>query len=271
MRRGSGAEIPAAGAKAPAEGTLSGLHALLVDDNAVSQIDAVGSLETLGCRVDIASSGQEAIGAAGSRPFDFILIDVAMPHMDGLVAASEIRQREGHNTRTPIIGLSAFALAAGRRLAVTAGMDDMIAKPLSVSVLVETVARHVRLADDTNSGEVPVTAGHDRHFDGPVLTSAMGGLDADMRRQLLTEFRKDVVTQTELLVCACRELDWTTVESAGCALKGLSGAFGARSLHERSNSIVAMCSDGNTSGLRSEVGALEAMTRQVFESLAAWE
>ncbi len=250
---------------------LTGLHALLVDDNPISQIDALGCLETLGCRIDVAGSGREALEAAWSRPFDFILMDLAMPHPDGLAVTREIRGGSGHNAGTPIIGLSPYALETDRQLAGAAGMSDLIAKPVSGAALAQTVARHIDVGEVDDRDEIRAAVNLVRHFDGTVLLPAVDGQDADMRRELLAQFGKDVESRTALLVRACRNRDWGAVQTAGCALKSLAGAFGATSLLERATAIISAGRTEDASGLQSEIRALEVLVPQILEVLGAWE
>ena len=105
-----------------------GLHVLLAEDNAVNQRVVVRILERLGCRVDLACNGHEAVVATRTRRYDLVLMDQHMPEMDGIEATREIRQQEG--TRTPIVALTASILQEDRERCFAAGMDDFLAKPI---------------------------------------------------------------------------------------------------------------------------------------------
>jgi CheY-like chemotaxis protein len=111
---------------------------LLAEDNVVNAKLAVRMLERLGCRVDVASNGHEALKMVQSIPFDIVFMDCQMPEMDGFEATRAIRQWEGASgvgqspiTRLPIVALTANAMQGDRERCLAAGMDDYITKPLA--------------------------------------------------------------------------------------------------------------------------------------------
>jgi CheY-like chemotaxis protein len=112
-------------------------HVLLVEDNPVNQEVAYEMLSWLGCQVDVANNGQEAIAAFERCTYDLILMDVQMPEMDGLEATHNIRQREAQNNRphTTIVALTAHALDSDREQYLAAGMDGYLSKPFTVDQL----------------------------------------------------------------------------------------------------------------------------------------
>jgi CheY-like chemotaxis protein len=118
-----------------------GLRVLLAEDNKVNQLVALRVLEKQGHRVILANDGREALLAFEDNELDVILLDVQMPEIDGLEAATEIRRREaGNGKRIPIIGLTAHAMAEDRRACLAAGMDAYLAKPFQPRELIEIIA-----------------------------------------------------------------------------------------------------------------------------------
>ncbi|PJI49954.1 MAG: hybrid sensor histidine kinase/response regulator [Pseudomonas sp.] len=101
---------------------------LLVEDNPVNQLVARGLLQKLGCQVDIAINGEEALKQLDGAEFDLVLMDCNMPVMDGYQATHEIRQ-SGRWPGLPVIALTANALPDERERCRAAGMDDYLAKP----------------------------------------------------------------------------------------------------------------------------------------------
>jgi signal transduction histidine kinase/CheY-like chemotaxis protein len=117
---------------------------LVAEDNVVNQRVAVRLLETLGCRVDVAASGVEAIKMLEARVYDLVLMDCQMPEMDGYEATREIRRRESRaGGRTTIVAMTAHALAGDREKCVEAGMDDFVTKPVRRETLADVIDRHV--------------------------------------------------------------------------------------------------------------------------------
>jgi CheY-like chemotaxis protein len=118
------------------------LRILLAEDNMVNQKLMIRILEKRGHTVVVVKTGKEAVAIWKRQPFDVILMDVQMPEMDGFEATSIIREAErissgGH---TPIIALTAHAMAGDRQRCLTAGMDGYISKPIQVHNLFEVIA-----------------------------------------------------------------------------------------------------------------------------------
>jgi CheY-like chemotaxis protein len=116
---------------------------LVVEDNAVNQMVAARLLEKLGCRVDVAANGREAVEMVGLLPYDAIFMDCQMPEMDGFEATQEIRRREGTSVHRPIIAMTANAMQGDRERCLDSGMDDYISKPIRKADLTEALARHL--------------------------------------------------------------------------------------------------------------------------------
>src|SRR5262245_15972395 len=111
-------------------------RALVVEDNAVNQEMARAMLDMLGFEVATASNGREGVAAAAADPeLDLILMDCQMPVMDGLAASRAIRAAEPPGMRVPIVALTGNAMHGDREACLSAGMDDYLAKPFSLSAL----------------------------------------------------------------------------------------------------------------------------------------
>jgi two-component system sensor histidine kinase/response regulator len=114
----------------------SGLRILLAEDNFVNRAVAAALLEKNGHSLAHASNGTEAVEAAEREAFDLIFMDVQMPEIDGFEATRRIRTAEqGTDRHTPIVALTAHAMAGDRERCLASGMDDYLSKPLKKEAL----------------------------------------------------------------------------------------------------------------------------------------
>ena len=120
------------------------MHILVVDDNRVNLRVAEKQLQRLGYRVDLADGGKAAIDALSGTKYPIVLLDCEMPEMDGYVTTAEIRRRENGSRHTMIIAMTAHALEGERARCLKAGMDDYVAKPVTLQALAAVLARCTR-------------------------------------------------------------------------------------------------------------------------------
>ena len=126
-------------------------HLLVVEDNAVNLDVASSTLKQLGCSVVTASNGRSALQLFAQENFDLILMDCEMPIMDGFEATRRMREfervmpglrdEEDSRPRTPIVALTAHALAEVRERCLEAGMDDFLVKPYDELQMADILGR----------------------------------------------------------------------------------------------------------------------------------
>ncbi len=163
-RQAGGSAPDASPGAAPDEGRK--IRVLLAEDNAVNQKVAVRMLEKLGCRIDVAHNGKEAVDALAKIPYDLVFMDCQMPEMDGFEATHAIREAEsragfrlaaiGDRTEAsspthcpspithchiPIVAMTANAMQGDRERCLEAGMDDYITKPVKSDELRRVLAK----------------------------------------------------------------------------------------------------------------------------------
>lgn len=116
---------------------------LVVEDNLTNQIVAEGTLEKMGCNVELASNGMEAVSAVKEKQYNLIFMDCQMPIMDGYKATENIRKIEKENgtERIPIVALTAHAMKGDRERCFAVGMDDYIAKPFREPQLAQILTK----------------------------------------------------------------------------------------------------------------------------------
>ena len=118
--------------------SLNDANILLVEDNLINQKIVILSLKGMVKNIDLASNGKEALDKFGTSKYDIILMDIQMPVMDGIIATKKIREIESStNTQTPIIAITANALAGDRENCLAVGMNDYISKPFQVDILIQ--------------------------------------------------------------------------------------------------------------------------------------
>jgi PAS domain S-box-containing protein len=125
-------------ALAPAGGP--GRRVLIVEDNEVNQRVAAALVERMGYVATVVGDGVAALEALDRHPYDVVLMDCQMPRMDGYEATAEIRRRQGEG-HTPIIAMTASAMASERDRCLAVGMDDHVPKPIRRDALEAALRR----------------------------------------------------------------------------------------------------------------------------------
>jgi len=121
---------------------INSKHILLAEDAVPNQRVAAAILKQMGCTVDVANNGNEAIAMWAEGKYDLILMDCQMPELNGLDATKIIREQEFKKrmTRIPVIALTANATAEDKRICLTAGMDQFISKPYNRAELISVLS-----------------------------------------------------------------------------------------------------------------------------------
>ncbi|WP_204139145.1 chemotaxis protein CheB [Halomicronema sp. CCY15110] len=109
---------------------LSGLRFLIVEDNPSNSQLLVAILSEYDCDITTVENGQQALEVLAIANFDIVLLDCQMPVTDGYDMTRQLRQREGRDRHTIVIGVTAHALAGDREKCLAAGMDDYMSKPI---------------------------------------------------------------------------------------------------------------------------------------------
>jgi PAS domain S-box-containing protein len=118
----------------------AGTRVLLAEDEPITQEVSRGLLEDVGLAVDVAEDGQQALALARRNRYALILMDMQMPHMNGIDATRAIRA-DSLNRSTAILAMTANAVDEDRQLCIDAGMNDHIAKPVQPELLFETLLK----------------------------------------------------------------------------------------------------------------------------------
>lgn len=146
------------------------LNILLAEDSPTNQLLATANLQKAGHTVTVAKNGRLAVEAFEGGEFDIILMDVAMPEMDGIEATLAIREieaeRGGH---IPIVAMTAFAMNEYREKCAAAGMDSYATKPISVVELNRAIAPFMMAKEQAQAENVAAT---ETETEADVMSSA---------------------------------------------------------------------------------------------------
>ncbi|WP_232787909.1 hybrid sensor histidine kinase/response regulator [Paraglaciecola sp. MB-3u-78] len=126
--------------------TLPSAKVLAVDDLEINLRLLTTWLKNTNLQLTLAFSGADAVSQCKDNEFDLILMDVQMPHMDGLEATKQIRQTD-LNLGTPIIAVTAHAFKEEQDKLLASGMDDYLPKPINLSDLIDLIKRWCLIAD----------------------------------------------------------------------------------------------------------------------------
>jgi signal transduction histidine kinase/DNA-binding response OmpR family regulator/HPt (histidine-containing phosphotransfer) domain-containing protein len=233
------------------------LNILLAEDNAVNQQLAVQLLEKHGHSVTVAENGQEALDALQNADFDLVLMDVQMPVMGGLEAATEIRRRErATGEHIPVVAMTAHAMDGDREKCLEAGMDGYVSKPIDPRTFLKTVEDlgHAPSLD----GDAHLVGAFDgrKPLDADALLERFAG-NRKLLRAILKTFREDCPTMMAKIRDALKKQDCAAVADAAHALKGSVGNFGETAAFESAREIEKKGRQGKLDGTWDTYAALE--------------
>ena len=244
-----------------------GKRILLVEDNLTNQQVALGILGKFGLRADTAENGAEALSALERNPYDLVLMDVHMPVMDGLEATRRIR--EGHsgvlNPAVPIIAMTALAFMEDRERCLAAGMNDYISKPVDPKALRAVLERWL-----AEKGMGPPTPAVDQAaqaetrpgeettpvFDRSGLMERLMD-DEELARMVIAGFLEDIPVQIQALKEYLDKDDAAGAHRQAHTIKGASANIGGEALRELAFEMEKKGKEGDLTGVRSRMGALE--------------
>ena len=189
------AESPAASVLTlPKAGTKPGIAVLIAEDNAINRIVLVEMLRVLGCRIDEAANGVEAVTLATRTRYDLILMDLSMPEMDGLEATKRLRAA-GASQTSRIVALTAHVMPDTRGRMIHAGLDEILPKPVTLEALARLIQR-----GPAKTPEAPAPAGGV----GLLSMDVVGQLCASFAPQALNRLVDSFVRETDQVIAMLR-------------------------------------------------------------------
>ncbi|HPW57270.1 MAG TPA: response regulator [Candidatus Rifleibacterium sp.] len=223
---------------------LYGVRVLLAEDNLINQEIALELLQQAGCSVRIASDGCQAVEEimAADVPWDIVLMDVQMPHMDGLDATRMIRA-DSRFADLPIVAMTAHAMSDARDRCLQSGMNAHIVKPINPEDLFQTIRRFCRPDQQIpRAQQVKVLA------ESSPESFRVDGLDvvSGMRRvmgnfslyvKLLRRFVEEQANVSTRITQLLEQGDTTRAAQLVHAIKGVSGNLGATEVFAQAQNL----------------------------------
>jgi PAS domain S-box-containing protein len=244
---------------------------LVVEDNRVNQLVALGILETLGYAADTADDGVEAVDAWRRGGYAGVLMDVQMPRMDGYAAARAIRDLEPEGQRIPVLAMTAAAVEGEREKCLAAGMDDFLTKPVNPDSLRAMLRRWLSVGPGERPGPGPEARVHDGVLDLDRLDmlrdlepGSTGYLD-----KAIASFVARVTESVHAIRSATAATDPGALTSAAHRLKGSALNLGLPGVGHLAHELEMLGDTGSTIGAQALLEDLEAaLSRAVAEVLA---
>ncbi|MBK9375916.1 MAG: response regulator [Holophagales bacterium] len=259
-----------------AMGARHPLRILLAEDNPTNRELALLMLERLGYAADVAANGAEAVDAIRQNVYDFVLMDVQMPELDGIEATRRIRAELGA-AGPRIAAMTAHALPGDREACLAAGMDDYLVKPMGISDLVSALERAAAaispLVDEAESppppsesavppppGPLPTPPGLDEKS-WARLHASLGARSSDLLPGIVRSFAHE---SEGLLASARAALSAERADELHRAvhtLKSTSASFGALELS-------SLCREAESRAKENETTTLGPLLDRIEEELA---
>lgn len=235
----------------------TGWRILVAEDNAINQKVVFAMLQGLGCSVDIASNGAEAVVLWKAGVYDLILMDCQMPVMSGFEATETIRSEE-KDGRIPIIAMTAQAYARDRERCLACGMDEHLSKPLTKAELRSVLARWLKL-ESTAPRYAAVSGPKDTSLDTVMLARLEGELGEGGREtlvMLIGDFLAEFPTVLDRLDGFIKAADWGRVSFEAHRVRSSTGNLAAVEL-------AAQCKALEEAGLRADAARAPELLQEI--------
>ena len=245
-----------------------GAHVLVAEDNPVNMEVARQYLIELGCRVEIAENGKDAVAACEKRRYDLILMDCQMPILDGLSATRKIREFERKTAAVamPIVAVTANAYEEDRRACLASGMDDYLSKPFTPEQLSDMVLKWVKIDASV--------AGREVEREPPALDEefvrTLRGSRPQFFQRLLDLFAGFAPGALEQVQSCYLASDAEAIMRLAHSLKSASANIGATRLAEQCADLQQVARVGwNAEKIAAAISAVEAEFSRVMDRVVA--
>ncbi|MDE2517461.1 MAG: PAS-domain containing protein [Rhodospirillales bacterium] len=233
---------------------------LLVEDVLANQVVTATQLRREGHAVDIAATGEAALAAVAAHPYDLIFMDVFMPGLSGMEVTQRIRRMGGMQAAVPIVALTANVAPAEEEACRAAGMNAVLAKPVTLASLCDTIARVVwnsqapagpvqtrsappagsdawtdiaRAAPADPAPPAPLAAPESALLGEARLVELRDNLPPDTLAELVEECLRDLHVRLPGLEAALERGDLAVIGTESHAMVGMAAGYGLAAMEAR--------------------------------------
>ena len=255
-------QTPAVVEQSEPEPAVRPLHILVADDNAINQRLMTALLTGAGHSVTVAENGRKAVEAVMREQFDIVLMDIQMPVMDGIKAASHIRALQPPRRDVPIVALTADAFEGSEERYRNAGMDGYVSKPLSAPVLFQLLHELT-------------TKGRSKHADADAMPSLdksvidmlRSFMKPDQIESLLTESLIDMEARIQRLGARLEAADTAAAAKEAHDLVSVAGNCGAIAVSSMARDIERACRQGAVADAVEGFAHLQDIANETLDAL----
>ncbi|NEO97523.1 MAG: response regulator [Symploca sp. SIO2E9] len=254
----------------PSSQQQSHLKVLIVEDTPVNLKLVQHQLQLLNYQFDAVTNGLAALEKLAQNNYNLVLMDCQMPVMDGYRATAVLRQREGGNRHTIVIGMTAHTMPGDKEKCLTAGMDDYLSKPVLVKELREVLQQWSSTVPE-ESWQESSPEGNDLHsvsnlVDWSHLQEITGG-NPSVQIAMVQGFIKDGEVMIAEAKQALVDRDKLTLAQKAHQIKGASASVAIKGMPEIAIQLKAKVAVGNLEDARDLMSKLEQIWRQLKASL----
>jgi len=259
------------------------IHALLVEDNDINIDVVLGILKMADIKkVEVAKNGREALDKIkkayhANQVFDFVLMDIQLPEMDGLEATRAIRTFESSfisitgqtKSRLPIIAMTAHAMNGDKENCIGAGMDDYISKPIALKPLMEKIDQWVMVKrkEIQKSQGVPKNAGEQDVLDMDEAIKRLSG-QKELYIQLLERYFDEYEHIDQRVKTALDQENFQEAHRLAHTIKGLASSLSANPLRNSALALEISLKNSNKDQIQTNFNTFQIESRKVIDMIS---